>query len=206
MRMLRPYFKYIAVIVAIFALIIASSLPELSAVQDIAAISIDEGEGGKYIFGFDLAVYDKLNNFTVRSETMQVQASTLEEAMEQAGLQNEYPLTLTHCSLVVTSGKLLGQMNDITKMLISQWQGQCEVYLVLSDGCDAVDILMQDDEQNLRAGLLSRQIRRACQAGTLSAENALMSASAYLEGQSVSLPLVALGDNGYRISGQVQLK
>ena len=205
MRMLRPYFKYIASIVAVFALIIAGSLPELSAVQDIAAISIDESRNGGYIFGFELAVSDKSDNFTVKSVTMQVQASTLDEAIELAGLQNEYPLTLTHCSLVVIGGKLLGEMEDISAMLIAQWQGQCEVYLVLADGCKAVEILEQDNEQNLRAGLLSRQIKRACLAGTLSAKNALASASEYLDGRSVALPLVALSEDGYRISGQVKL-
>ena len=207
MKVLRPYFKYIAVGVMMLALFLAKSTNGLSAVQDVAGISIDEANKDGYLFGLELAVTDKENAFTVKSELMQVRAGSLKEALRLAGLQNEYPLVLTHGSLIVIDSDLLGRdIEKISQMLLEDWQGQTRAFIVVSDHCRAADILRADEGENLRALQLSGQVLRATQNGEITSLRALDTASRYLRGDKVSLPLVSTDGKGYRISGSVDIR
>ncbi len=207
MKWLRPYFKYVAIGTLIVALFLAQAIPELSAVQDVAGISIDKPNKEGYLFGLELAVTDKENAFTVKSELMQVRAKSLSEALRRAGLQNEYPLVLTHGSLIVIHPDLLGRdIEQICGMLLRDWQGQTRTFIVVADRCKAVDILRADKGENLRAGQLSEQVKRACENGEINTLRALDSASRYLRGDKITLPLVATSDKGYQINGSVDIR
>lgn len=206
MTRLRPFLKFLAVGALMVSLIVAKRVPKLSSVQSVAGISIDPAVNGQYLFGLELAVTDKENGFTVSSELLQVRAPSLAKAIQRAGLQNEYPLALTHGSLVVLHPKLLGtDMTKLSKMLLGDWQGQTRTYIAVADGCDAADILRADEGENLRSGALSEQIERACKNEEISVLQAQATVSKYLGGESVSLPLIAANGKGYRISGSMEI-
>ncbi len=207
MKWLRPYFKYMAVGALVLSLFLAKSNDGLSAVQDVAGISIDDVNKDGYLFGLELAVTDKENSFTVKSELMQVRAKSLQEALRLAGLQNEYPLVLTHGSLIVIHPDLLGRdIEKISQMLLEDWRGQTRTFIVVSDNCKAVDILRADEGENLRASQLSGQILRAVKNGEIKSLRALDTASRYLRGDEITLPLVTPNGKGYRISGSVDIR
>ncbi len=207
MRKYRSWFKYIAIALVLMVVLLRSDVQEISAMQDVAGISIDPGNGENYTFGLELSVTEKENSFTVNSKLMKVQAKNLSEALAQAELRNEYPVRLTHGSLIVIHPDLLGRdLGRISKMLLQDWQGQYRTYIAVADGCDAADILKLDEKENLRAGLLSAQVRRAAENGTVDTLAAPRLLSDYLGGQTVSLPLVALSEQSYQISGSLTIR
>ncbi len=206
MKRLRPYLKFIAVGALVLTLWLARDLRDLSEVQDVAGISIDPAEEG-YLFGLELALTDKEKGFTVTSELLKVQAHSLSEALETAGLQNEFPLVLTHGSLIVLHPDLLsGEMGDIAAMLLADWRGKDRAFITVADGCDAADILSADEGGNLRAGQLSSQILRARSEGKIETLRAPDVCSRYLRGDTLSLPLVATHGKSYRISGSIEIR
>lgn len=207
MKKLRPYLKYMAVGALLITLWLSRDMKDLSKVQDVAGISIDPAGENEYLFGLELAVTEKENSFTVTSELIRVRASSLSEALERAGLQNEFPLVLTHGSLIVLHPDLLSRdMDKVSRMLLTDWSGQRRAFITVADGCDAADILSADEGENLRAGQLSQQVMRARQEGKLETLQALDTASRYLRGDTLSLPLVALNGKGYRISGSIEIR
>ena len=206
MMLKKRWFKYIAIGVMLLAVALRSDVQEITAVSDIAGISIDPGYDGKYVFGLEIAEPVKEGGFTVKSKLMQIQAKDLREALSQAGLQGEYPLTLTHGSLVVIHSSFIGKdLNNISEILLSQWSGQMRTYLAVADCCDAADILRQNEGENLRSALLSAQLRRADQKGQIDTLKAFALCSKIKAGEKVSLPLLALTEDGYRISGSVEV-
>lgn len=207
MRKYRSWFKYVAILVVLATVMLRSDVQEISAMQDVAGISIDPGEGENYTFGLELSVTEKESSFTVNSKLMKVQAKTLSEALEQAGLRNEYPVVLTHGSLIVLHAGLVGSdLGKISKMLLEDWKGQYRTFITVADGCDAAEILKLDEKENLRAGLLSAQVRRAARQGQIQTLPAAELLSNYLRGDVVSMPLVALGEQSYRISGSLTVR
>ena len=206
MKNQKMWMKYLAIALMLLTVALRSDVREISAVSDVAGISVDPGENGNYLFGLEIAAPAKGDGFTVGSKLMQVQAKTLSDALERAGLRGEYPTVLTHGSLVVIHADLAGSdLNQISEMLLEEWKGQMRTYMAVADGCDAADILRQDERENLRAGLLSAQLRRADQNGQVDTEQAFALCSRVLNGETVSLPLVALDEEGYRISGNIQV-
>ena len=202
----KMWMKYLAIALMLLTVAVRSDVREISAVSDVAGISVDPGDNGNYLFGLEVAVPAKGDSFTVGSKLVQVQAKTLSDALEQAGLRGEYPTVLTHGSLVVIHADLAcSQLSEISEMLLEEWQGQMRTYIAVADGCDAADILRQDERENLRAGLLSAQLRRADQKGQVVTEQAFALCSRALTGEAVYLPLVALDEQGYRISGSMQV-
>ena len=207
MKRYRPLFKYLVIGVLLLVLLINRQHPEISTTQGVAGISIDPGKGGEYVFGLELANPDKESGFTVKSETMTIVAADLRQALDKAGLQNEFPVTLTHGSLIVLHADLIGSdMSKISEMLLEQWSGRCQVYMTVADGCRGQDVLRSGEGDNLRAGFLSEQIRRADREGKITTLAALDTASRYLRGEAVSLPLLSVSEESYRISGCISIR
>lgn len=199
--------KYAAPLVFVLLLWLTREVKAPSQVQNVAGVSVDPAEDGKYLFGLELANTDKENSFTVKSEILQVRAAGLAEALELASLQNEYVVTLTHGSLVIVHPDLLGtRMPALIEMLLTEWKGQSRAFLTVADGCDASDILRSDAEENLRSGQLSEQVLRARRSGRICVFTLQEFCSRYLTGETVALPLVAKKDKSYRISGSLQLR
>jgi len=200
--MKRKKLVYLAAGVLVLSLWTGGRLYEPSKVQSVAGIGIDPAGRGEYLFSLELAQTDKESAFTVKSEVLQLRAGSLEEALAQASLQNEYPVVLTHGSLVVLHPKLLGgEMENIAAFLLGDWKGQSRAYLAVADGCDAADILRSGQGENLRAGNLSEQVRRV--GGVMPLQQFC---SRYLSGETLSLTLVATKEEGYRISGSVNVR
>lgn len=200
--MKRNKLIYLAAGVLVLSLWTGGQLREPSKVQSVAGIGIDPAGKGEYLFSLELAQTDKESAFTVKSEVLQLRAGSLDEALTLASLQNEYPVVLTHGSLVVLHPKLLGgEMENIASFLIGDWRGQSRAYLAVADGCDAAEILRADQEENLRAGNLSEQVRRV--GGVMPLQQFC---SRYLAGETLSLTLVATKGEGYRISGSVSVR
>lgn len=202
MKKYKRFYKYIAIFAVMAVLIMSRNLKELRELQDVAGISIDPAENGKYLFGLELAETDKQNSFTINSELLTVEAETLPEALRLAGFANDYPVVLTHGGLVVINEQLIGKpMKNICEDLLEHWHGQTAAYLCVADGCDAFRILQRDEKENLRAGLLSAQVGRADRQGISPTDPILTVCSHYLGGKAVRLPLLTLTTDGYRIGG-----
>lgn len=202
MKRLFRYYKWCVAALTVTVLILCQNHLELREIQDVAGISIDPAGNGKYKFGLELAETDKQNGFTINSEVMTVEAETLQNALAQAGLDNEYPVVLTHCGLIVLNEQLpAGEMNKICKNLLADWRGQTDAYICVADGCAAEQILRRDENENLRAGLLSAQVKRASKQGICPTDCMPAVCNRYLAGKTVSLPRLALSEHGYRIVG-----
>ncbi|MBQ6947870.1 MAG: hypothetical protein IJN42_07460 [Clostridia bacterium] len=207
MKGLKQIFPWVAVAVMLWAVIGRSEVREISAINDVAGISVDPGEGGKYTFGREVAVPAKEGAFTVKSKVISVQAKSLSEALRQAGLQSEYPATLTHGSLVVLNRRFLSEdLRKISKILLEDWQGQMRPWIAVATECDAAEILKRNERENLRAGLLSAQLRRAAAAGNIQTEDGISLCSRLLAGETVSLAAIVPSEEGYRIDGSVSVK
>ena len=135
-----------------------------------------------------------------------VKAANLQDALRQAGMENEFELTLTHGSLIVLDDSFLGRgMKDIAKILFQQWDGQMNTVVAVAQDCSAAEVLRSNECENLRAGLLSAQLRRAERQGVVRESGAFDIFSAILAERETALPVVTLAQNGYRILGSVQI-
>ncbi len=207
MRKYRKYFKLILFPVIFLTLLTYSKSNQSRQTQDIAGISIDPDANGQYWFGLELCETDKENGFTVKSDIISVRAKSVEDAIFYASLQNDYPVRLSHASLVVLNGSLLAKdVQSISSMLLKDWKGQSHGFLAVAEGCRAIDILQHEKNENLRSTQLSDQIDRCVKAGGLNCQTLLQSASRYMDGQTVSLPLIAPDTKGYRVSGSVDIR
>ena len=204
MNKFRPFLKYAALGALLLVVWMTWGVKAPSQVQNVAGVSVDPAGGGRYLFGLELANTDKEDSFTVKSEVLQVQASSLAEALELASLQNEYAVTLTHGSLVILHPDL--RMPALVEMLLTDWKGQSRAFLTVADGCKASEILRADAGENLRSGQLSEQVLRARRAGRIKVFALQEFCSRYLEGETLALPLVATQGKSYRISGSLQLR
>ncbi len=175
--------------------------------HDVAGISIDPSGDGRYLFGLELTSSEKENGFTVTSRLMTVPAKDLSQALEIAGLRSEFPVALTHGSLVVVHSDLTDrELSKISEMLLRQWTGQTDAYIAVADGCSGAEILKLDEKENLRAGLLSAQIRRSAEKGNTKALKMFEFTARYLRGDTVELPLVTADRQGQRIVGSIAVQ
>ncbi len=204
MKINKRWLVLLSVAVMALCLLLRSNVQEISAVSDVAGIAVDPAENGTYRFSFLVTTVDKESAFTVKTKLLQVQAADLRKALRRAGLQSEFTLTLTHGSMVVINGRLLGEdMNKISKMLFTQWQGRMDTVLALTENCAAQSILQTMEGENLRAGLLGEPLRRACRNGDLECVDAFVLSSRILSDSGAPLPLITLLEDGYRICGSV---
>lgn len=207
MKRAKTIWCILAALVMLGAILLRSEVREISAVNDVAGISVDPAEKGEYLFGLEIAVPVKEGGFTVKSKVITVRAKNLSDALSQAALQGEYPLTLTHGSLIILGENMVKRdLNKISKILLTDWRGQMRPWMAVAKGCDGVEILRRNEGENLRAGLLSAQLQRAARSGQLQTRDAFSLCSRLLAGETVSLPVVTPLQEGYRISGSVTVK
>ena len=199
MKHKKTVFKVLALIVLLAVLLYSAKYRDISKVRQVVGVSVDRAWGGRYIFGLEYADSDKQGNFTVKSKRVSVVANDLSEALAQAGLQGEYPLSLTGGSLVVICDDLLSSsMSDISEILLRQWTGRSDASIAVSDG-SAAAILSAGKHTDLRSGQLNAQL---CRAGGVSVTEG---ASRYLQGEALSLPLVRADEEDYSISGSIEI-
>ena len=203
MMRLKTVVKFVSAIVLILVLLWGGKYRDISKYEQVAGVSVDPAGAGKYRFGLEIAELGKGSDFTVTSKTVSVQARNLSEALRQAGLQREYPLRIDGAGLIVVHSALIGgHMSKISEMVLSEWTGDAAAYIAVADGVSALEILKNGEQTDLRSGQLSGQIRRAQQQG-MRLLNARRSASRYLSGETLILPLVRVGEEDYRIVGSI---